>query len=108
MCHSVMPSAPSRYGSNTTGSKWVASRSRRPARQSLWRNRGGSFLVAKGPWPQPVGQRVLQGGRAEPHSRHLTCSHLASSVRGNRSTSASTRLLGGAPENGGRRLNTTT
>src|SRR2546425_9434429 len=34
-------------------------------------------------------------------------SHVASSVWGNRSTSAATRSLGGAPENGGRRLNTT-
>src|SRR2546428_6723820 len=76
--------------------------------QVVVREQRRQLLVGEGRLPQPVGERVLQGDRAELHSRHLTCSQLASSVWGNRSTSASTRSLGGAPENGGRRLNTTT
>src|SRR2546426_4894603 len=76
--------------------------------QVVVREQRRELLVGEGRLPQAVGQRVLQGGLAEVHSRHLTCSQFASSVWGNRLTSASTRSLGGAPENGGRRLNTTT
>src|SRR5439155_916956 len=76
--------------------------------QVVVREQRRELLVGEGRLPQAVGQRVLQGGRAELHSRHLTCSQFASSVWGNRPTSASTRSLGGAPENGGRRWNTTT